>query len=258
MSSAARHAAGWALAQIGTAEAAEALAGQLRWQHDSMLATVACAALAHQPRAKVSAEHRQLVQEAARQAGNDQVQRTCTFALAALASDADARRFTQQVHSSDPITAAIAAWRLGRIESPSDEVRRALMVRFVGPAGLARDAAGASLANSIRNSNKHRQAAEIADFPTAPRGSGWAKVIDRWLVAQLTPTYTPLTAEDLAPYTQQIAAALDAAQTGTRAEREAASAVVDECTPKVRDNRDAAYACLSPLADAPLRLKVRD
>jgi tetratricopeptide (TPR) repeat protein len=251
-SGAARHAAGWALAEIGTKEAAAALADQLRWRHDSMLASLACAALSQQRRADVDDAHFEFVQKAAREAGHDEVGQMCSFALAALTDDRRADRWIEQLQSSDPTTAAIAAWRLGRVETPSAEVLEALLTRYVGPPGTARDAAGSALANLL---NDHAQPNEIEGIPAPPRGGAWRKAINRWLAATLTPEVTPLSADAFAPHVDRLEAALRQAAVGTRAEREAAAAVVDDCDPPGQAGR---FACLSPLASDPIPLPVRD
>ena len=250
---AARHAAGWALAQIGTDAAAHALSGQLKWRHDAQLSTLACLALARQERTAVDAEERRAIERAAREASQTQVKRTCTFALAALTADGDADRFTSQVQRSDPMAAAIAAWRLGRVAKADDASVEALLTRYVGPAGLARDAAGVALTNLWRD---HRQVAEIAPIPAAPRGAAWRKVIDRWLVAQVSPELDPLPADVVAEHAARIEAALHRAGEGTRAEREAARDVVESCGGAGASK--GRHACLQPLADGPVPLEVRD
>jgi tetratricopeptide (TPR) repeat protein len=250
----ARHAAGWALAQTEDGAAAEALAGELKFQNDPLLSSLACIALAHRPRKEVSADVRASIDNASRYGRSEQVRHTCAFAAAALRADDDLDGYVKQVRSSDPMLAAIAAWRLGRMRTGSDEAIEALLTRYVGPGGLARDASAAALSRLLGKPDAN---AEIAAVPAPPRGSGWTKVVDRWLESELAPEPTVLTAEALASHRQRLAAALDAASAGTRAERQSAAEVVEGCAspPGAPAGR---HACLAPLVDGPVALPVRD
>lgn len=251
---AARHAAGWALAQSDDMAAAAALAEQLRWQHDSLLSALACMSLSRRTPGEVDPEHVTLVGHASRYARSEQVRHLCAFAEAALTSDDDLKGMEGRLRSSDPTLAAIAAWRLGRRRNPDDATIEALLTRFVGPGGLARDAAAASLARLLAPKAERRPPGAI---PPSPRGGGWTKVVHRWLRAELAPEPVPLSPADVRPHRDQLAAALDAAARGTRAERESAARVVDGCASE-SGNTERVHACLAPLVDGPVELGVRD
>lgn len=252
--SAARHAAGWALAQTADRTAAEALAGELKFQHDPLLSSLACIALAHRPRKEIDEDLLGSIDNASRYGRSEQVRHTCAFAAAALRPDDQLRGYVAQVRSSDPTLAAIAAWRLGRMQSPQGEAIEALFTRYVGPGGLARDASAAALSRLLGDEGKRR---EIAAAPSPPRGAGWTTVVDRWLEAELAPAPDVLTAHAIEGHRDRLSAAIDAARAGTRAERQSAADVVDGCAPPA-GAPSGRYACLAPLVDGPVALPVRD
>ena len=94
-----------------------------------------------------------------------------------------------------------------------------------------------------------RSTGALPMVPPAARHHGWTTVLERWLKAQVAPSYEPIDARALAPYADGLAAALRAAGTGTRAERMASRQVRRTCPgdqPAQRVQADR-LVCLSPL-----------
>ena len=125
----------------------------------------------------------------------------------------------------DPTIAAIAAWRLGQLK-PGNRPREAvaaLLGRYLGVPGLARDAAAAALARQLR-------ASPPAPAPVPPlpqvRARGWEITVERWLTAVIAPDYPRLDAAALQPFQAELREALAAAQTRSRAEAQAAQTLL--------------------------------
>jgi hypothetical protein len=245
----ARQAAAWALARSGSKRAVAALAPYVRASSDPQVAALACLAVASRASAGVDADLKLRISQVAREATHSTVGHACAFASAALTSDADLDRLREQLRSSDPMLAAVAAWRLGRAPEADAATIESLALRVIGPGGLGRDAASAALARLLgkKGERKHAESA-----PPAPRSGAWSTVVERWLHDQVAPDFEPLTPEDLTPHKAAIAAALQRAREGTRAERSAARRMTEACGDGAPD--EARHICLVPLVDGPLAL----
>jgi len=225
LSMGARHAAAWALAQADQPKATHALVTNLAWGHDPLLASLGCIAVARQP-GKVSEADAKVATRLARESRHTQVRHACALADAAQTSDARWRRLRPLLQSSDPVLAAIAAWRIGRLKTPDPEAVGALTRVVIGPAGLPRDAAAAALARAV---SSDRTLPPLGMVPAAPRSRGWPAVLERWLEGEVAPAPLAVTPKDLAAYAPQIGRALDDAARGTRAERTAAEEASSLC-----------------------------
>lgn len=256
LSMGARHAAAWALAQSQQREAAEALVGNLSWGHDPLLATLGCIAVAGQPASRVPKDSAKLAARLARDSRHDEVRHACTLAEVSLTPDDRWAALKPLLGSSDPMLAAIAAWRIGQVAEPRPGAIEALVSTVIGPAGLPRDAAAAALAALVVPGRK--AAAPLGRVPSAPRSRGWSSVIDRWLEGVVAPEPVEVTTGDLQPYAAQIANALDTASRGTRAERAAATAATGPC--RAEQSRTATsgrrLACLSPVVPEAVEVPV--
>lgn len=243
----ARHAAAWALAGVGGEAAAETLGRFVELGYDPMLTSLGCLALAERPRAELSSTVAFALSVAARDNANATVRHACAFAEAVLTPDSRASRMQAALRSTDPVLAAVGAWRIGRLRTAGETGVQALLERYIGPAGLPRDAAGAAIASRLR-----ADLVPIDPLPHPAHHSVWATTIERWLKTQIAPSFEPVAVERLRPWSHHVRAALDAAAKGTRAEREAAKRA--HCT----GPRSASTACLAPLTDGALSLPPRD
>ncbi|MEX1365117.1 MAG: HEAT repeat domain-containing protein, partial [Nannocystaceae bacterium] len=242
-----RHAAAWALAGVGGREASEVLARFVESGVDPMLASLGCLVMSQRPRDELEQDVGFAISSAARHNSSATVRHACAFAEAALTPDRRIDRLHAQLQVTDPTLAGIAAWRIGRASEPNDAAVQALLVRYLGPSGLPRDAAAAGLSALIGE-----REAPLAPLP-APGGSHvWSTTIERWLEAQIAPRVDPLPAATLSPWQPQLEAALRAAASGTRAERDAAAAS------RCQAPDGSAAACLSPLVDGPVVVRSRD
>jgi hypothetical protein len=248
----ARQSAAWALARGGTERGAVALAQYLGPGSDHQLAAWACLALANHPGSSVAASHGLAAAELARDSNHPTVRHACAFAEASLTPDARLQRLHQQLRSSDPTLAGISAWRLGRSKELDSESAQVLLARFIGPAGLARDASGAALSRALGSgSQTDGQDDETRSAaPAAPSGKAWATVVDRWLHDKIAPDYEAVSAAELRKVDAELRKALRAADDGTRAERAAAERMRRRCGDAQRDDQ----ICLSPLVDEPYPL----
>lgn len=252
LSMGARHAAAWALVQAGESKAAEALVENLSWGHDPLLATLGCVALAGQDPDDIAAEHAKLAARLARDSRHLQVRHACTLAEAALTPDRRWSRLAPMLRSSDPILAAIAAWRIGRIAEPTDGAVQALTGLVIGPAGLPRDAGMAALAELV---DEGESKTTLQAVPSSPRSGGWRAVVERWIEDQVAPEPIDVDAGDLRTHATSFGAAVDVAMAGTRAERAAAEDALGACPNEEddeddEDDRGGRALCLAPLSDA--------
>lgn len=277
----ARHAAAWALAGIGGPDVGDTLARYVETGYDPMLTSLGCLVLGRLDRAEVSRDAAFAITSAARDNASATVRHACAFAEAALTPDSRVDRLHAQLRVTDPMLAAIAAWRIGRLghraggsgtaAEPTDPARRkavqSLLETYLGPAGLPRDAAAAGVVTLVQGTVVDRG----APLPAPAQDRVWATAIERWLEAQVAPRLDPLPAARLEPWAAEVQAALQAAAAGTRAERSAAartrcdaprskasgatSAPTSNAPPKEAADR---RVCLEPLVDGPFRLPVRD
>jgi tetratricopeptide (TPR) repeat protein len=279
----ARHAAAWALAGIGGRDVGETLARYVETGYDPMLTSLGCLVLGRLPRKEVSRDAAFAITSAARDNASATVRHACAFAEAALTPDTRTGRLHAQLRVTDPMLAAIAAWRLGRVGGPGSDVGadarpvaqrkagRSLLEAYLGPAGLPRDAAAAGIVTLLGGTIVD----ERSPLPSPADDHVWATAIERWLEVQVAPRVEPLPADRLGPWSAEVEAALEAAAAGTRAEREAAeharcgaapgSKTASKTTSKTASkptSKPAAkgkdHACLRPLIDGPIRLRARD
>lgn len=216
------YAAAWSLAR----SSAPAAVGHLRRfavpEQEGLIAALACAALARGGAPDSGGDLPRASRMAATSAQPLQ-RRVCALAEAALTPDDQLARLYPRLQADDPTIAAIAAWRLGQVE-PGRRPREAvvaLLRRYVGVPGLARDAAAAALARQLVASPPARE-----PLPPLPpvRARGWEITVERWLAAVIAPAYAPLPAAALTPFQGELREALAAAQASTRAEAQAAAA----------------------------------
>jgi tetratricopeptide (TPR) repeat protein len=248
----ARQAAAWALARSGSELAVAALSPHVRSSSDPQVAALGCLAVAARARTGVDADLKLRISQVARDASHSTVGNACAYASAALTSDAALDGLRHQLRSSDPMLAAVAAWRLGHAEEADAATIEALVLRVIGPGGLARDAASAALARLL---GKDRDRGETESAPPAPRSGAWSTVVERWLHDQVAPDFEPLQPGDLTPHKTAIAAALKRAREGTRAERSAAQRMTEACGERAPSGSERGrHICLVPLVDGPLPL----
>lgn len=244
----ARIAAAWGLARTSDEAGVKALIPMLDPIEDQAIVSLACIAIARQGRTATTRDAGEEVSGLARDDRRVAVRHACTYAEAALTPDHKAGRLTKGLDDEDPLVAAIAAWRLGQMSATHADaaIHVALFRRFVGPPGLARDAAGAALANLVQK-DQDAGGSRGDTLPTAARGGSWGAVIERWLRSRVAPNHDPVPAAALAEHGASIAQALRDARSGTRAERLAASRARCEL-------RGKPAACLVPLAEEPVPL----
>jgi len=250
------YAAAWSLARSSAPAAAEHMRRFAVPEQSGLIATLACAALARTG-TPGSAGDLPRVSRMAAQTSHPLQQRVCSFAEAALTPDDQLDRMYDRLQAADPTLAAIAAWRIGQV----DRKRRpraavaALLRRYVGVPGLARDASAAALARQLGPVPALGQAAEkpgigVAALPPV-RKSGWEITVERWLTAVIAPEYTPLTAGALTPFQVELGQAITAAQAGPRAEAQSAKALqtAPQC-PSAATAPDPACLDLRPLVQS--------
>ncbi len=223
-----RHAAFWALASSTHTEAAEPLRKRIRAGDDELAIALTCLGLARLSRDEARVEDLVVVDRIARESKSVPVRRTCSFAAAALTPDFRVVRLHPQLQDPDPFVAATAAWRIGQVAATKLQASsvEALFGLYLGPAGLPRDAAAASLAFLLADEDEVRG---IATPPALPEHR-WATVVERWLDETIAPDYEPLDPADLAPHLEQLRAAWTHSRTGTRAEMAAANRAAGACT----------------------------
>ena len=258
------YAAAWSLARSSAPAAAEHMRRFAVPEQEGLIATLACAALARTG-TPGSAGDLPRVSRMAAQTSHALQRRVCSFAEAALTPDDQLDRMYDRLQAADPTLAAIAAWRIGQV----DRERRpraavaALLRRYVGVPGLARDASAAALARQLGPGGPGvmgvmgvmggpggpggLSSAPIRVAPLPPvRKSGWEITVERWLTGVIAPDYTPLGADALMPFRVELGQALAAAQTGPRAEAQSAKAL-----------QTAAQCPLGPQAPEPACLDLR-
>jgi hypothetical protein len=225
-----RAAAFWALARSNDPSAAAPLRRRIRSQDDEVAITLSCLGLARLSRDEQRVEDLVVVDRIARESTRPSVRRACTFAAAALTPDFRVVRLHAQLHDADPFAAAIAAWRIGQVDSKRlrEDSIEALLRLYFGPGGLVRDAAIASL---VRLLDRAPSPGGVSQ-PPIPRQRDWETIVERWLVDHLAPTVTPLDVDALDGHLPSVLAAWQASANGTRAELHAA--------------RDSARACGQP------------
>ena len=242
-----RRTAAWALAQSDDAGALESLTPNLRLGEDTHIAALACLAMARHPEpGRLDADTKVRVRQLATESRTTVVRHACTFAHASLlpADDLDALR--GDIDHSDPLIAAIAAWRVGNAGRAERPNVAPLLTRTLGPGGLARDAASAGL---VRLLDPSQRSADDSGFAPAPRGSGWEAAFERWLQRRVVPVVEPIEPDLLEQHPEAIADAVDAARTGTRAQRAALKKAQARC-----DERSSPAICIPAIVSGPVRI----
>lgn len=205
------YAAAWALARSSAPAAAAELRRFASPEHEGLMVALACVTLARGG----GPGDRERVARLASGAGSLQARRACAFARAALTPDEQLVRVRADLQASDPVFAAIAAWRFGQVRSEPAraEAVAALLRRYLGIWGLPRDAAGAALAGLLTR-------AQTQTAPPLPplRARGWEITVDRWLSQVIAPKVAGLPASALTPHAAALGDALAATAAGTRAE----------------------------------------
>ncbi len=243
----ARRTAAWALARTQTPAGAEALIPHLRLGDDAHVVALACIAAAERTATELGGDALVRVRQVAHESRNPTVRHACTYAHAALTTPSELGSLRTQVEHTDPLVASAAAWRIGNAGPPTTANVEALLRRAIGPGGLARDAAAAALVQVL--DPEQRQAPGVQTAPPAPRGDAWSAAVERWLQRRVVPSVEPIAAEDLEAHPEAIEAAVNAAKTGTSAERAAAQKVQRSCT-----DGAAAALCLPAVARDPVAI----
>ncbi len=257
-----RYAAAWALARSSRPEAAAALRPFLRSRDDSVMASLACVALARPESHALARSERANMEMIATRARSPHGRHACAYAIAAITPDDQLDPILEQLNSSDPVVAAIAAWRLGNIDrdalgdAKTRAVIAALFGRFVGPRGLARDAASASLARLLAEGREAHTRQATRPLPASNK-DGWEITIERWIRALVAPEVQGLEPARIKPYLPELEQALDAAAEGTRAEQQAAAWIRESCgeAPAKPAENASAPRCLAPLVTRRVELK---
>ncbi|MCA9662324.1 MAG: tetratricopeptide repeat protein [Myxococcales bacterium] len=237
-----RYAAAWSA--LRAAPRTEPLDLYLGRDADNVLLSLTCLAIARDPSRVSSPKARELLDQRASGARNVHQKHACAMAVAATRGDPDLKAVIAALDSSDPHEAAIAAWRLGHVSTPTDAVVGALLRRYLGPKGLGRDAAAAALARLLGDPAARHE----APLPRLQQ-RGWEMSVTRWLIEETAPSYAPLRPADLRPWHAALRDALEAAKSGTRAERVAYRAATSGCG----DGRGG-EVCLGPLVRGTIAL----
>ena len=215
---------------------------------DTQILALSCLAIARHPEPDrlppVTKTH---VRQLATESRTTIVRHACTFAHAVLQPANALAELREDVEHTDPLVAAIAAWRVGNIGAPDRANVAPLLTRALGSGGLARDAASAALVLLLDTSQRSQHAQ--GRFAPAPRGTGWDASFERWLQQRVVPSLTPVDPSRLAARSDAIADAVDAARTGTRAQRAALQKAQARCAePSSRT------ICIPAVAAGPVRI----
>jgi len=244
----ARRTAAWGLAHSDDANALETLAPHLRLGEDTQIAALACLAMARHPTpGSIDPDAKVRVRQLATESRTTVVRHACAFAHATLQPAGSLDALRGDVEHSDPLVAAIAAWRLGNTGRAEPANVAPLLARTLGPGGLARDAASAGLVVLLDPSQRSPQ--QSAGFAPAPRGNGWEAAFERWLQRQVVPAVEPIEAAVIERHAEAITEAVDAARTGTRAQRAALRKARAGCEAGTQD-----AFCVPAVARGPIRI----
>lgn len=238
-----RQVAAWGLARAGSPRATKTLARYLRAQGDAQISTLACLAIAAAAPETIDGDLRLRVRQVANETSFATVEHACAYADAAQTSDANLGRMRDELAKRSGTRAAIAAWRLGTASEPSPASVEALAERIIGPGGLPKDAAAAALSRLLGKDSKRAQRASADDAPPSPTAA-WGTTVNRWLIERIAPRHEPLPVSAFEGYEASLAAALESARNGTRAQRAAAHKATEGCS-----ERTGKAVCLRPLVD---------
>jgi tetratricopeptide (TPR) repeat protein len=235
-----RRALSWSLLHTDTAEARRAVFERGIDGADAYTHALACHALAASRPDPVALRALGRARSAADAAPVPAVRHACQYAVATLLDDGALRELLPRLDGADPLAAAIVAHRVGSAAAGPEAIA-ALVRRWLGPSGLARDATATALGR-LRAAASTDHASPAAAAPTA----GPAATLElpavledgRWPVAfegalrRVVTEGSPVTADDLArTFPDALAVASAAAARGTRAERVALHERL--CTPEV-------------------------
>jgi hypothetical protein len=243
------YAAAWGLAAIGTRD--EVWNDALTVGADPVLAMLGCVALARRGES-VAAPLVVKVGTLARDSRWAEVRHACALSEAALVGDDEIESLAALRDPADPILAAIAAWRRGRVKGDDLDVDVALYSTLLGPAGLQRDAAAAALASRLRSAGT----VTPLDRPPAPGSRAYGPAFERWLVTVVSPGFEAIKAADIGS-TAAIRRAMAANAAGSRVERAALKRAQRPCPTHAAAASSAPTAaatslCLAPLTDETL------
>lgn len=244
----ARRTAAWALAQSDDAAALEGLSPHLRLGEDTQIVALSCLAIARHPNpARIQPDTKIRVRQLATESRTTVVRHACTFAHATLQPAGNLEELREDIDHTDPLVAAIAAWRIGNVGKAERNNVAPLLARALGPGGLARDAASAGLVLLLEPTQ--RVAHTEGRFVPAPRGTGWDASFGRWLQRRVVPVLDPVDPSRFADANEAIADAVDAARTGTRAQRAALEKARSRCA-----EPSAQTICIPAVSSGPLRI----
>lgn len=244
----ARRTAAWALAQSDDADALEGLTPHLRLGADTQIVALSCLAIARHPEpSRIRPDTKVQVRQLATESRTTVVRHACTFAHASLQSAGALDELREDLDHTDPLVAAIAAWRIGNIGAPERSNIAPLLTRALGPGGLARDAASAGLVLLLEPGQRETQIE--GRFVPAPRGTGWDATFERWLQRHLVPSLEPVDPSLFAAQGEAITDAVDAARTGTRAQRAALEKAQSRCA-----EASPHAICIPAVAAGPVRI----
>lgn len=245
----ARRTAAWALSHSDDPDALETLAPHLRLGADTQIAALACLAMARHPDPDtVDADTRVRVRQLATESRTTVVRHACRFAHASLLPPNALDELRADIDHSDPLVAAIAAWRVGSVGQAERPNVAPLLSRALGPGGLARDAASAGLVRVLDPSQRMRATTRGGGAP-APRGAGWEASLERWLQRHVVPSVEPIDPDLLSTHPEAITEAIDAARTGTRAQRAALQKATARCDGPSDDT-----FCIPTILSGPVRI----
>ncbi len=225
-----QHVALWALAKSGHPSTLVALNHQLNTS-DDLAISLACLGIATHPTANRHNTELAALRSAARRSRNATVRHACSLADASLTPDHLVASLIEQLRHSDTTIAAIAAWRLGSIDLTSipDRGLQALFQVYLGPPGVPRDAAIASLRRLFGPGPASTK------FICPPGENRWASNVERWIRDLVIPTQPfPLWRPKLTILaTKRLRTALELAlrrsEAGTRSEISAATLARQRC-----------------------------
>ena len=218
---------------------------------DPVIAALGCVALAggDQP---IAAKLLAKVGSLARESRWPEVRHACAFAEANVVRDDELDTLAAALDAADPVLAAIAAWRRGRVSADLD-VDTPLFSAVLGPAGLERDAAAAALSHRLGP----KADSPPLGRPPAPSARPYAPAFERWLLSVVAPAFEPLTATQLSQSRAAISRAMAINADGSRVQRMALrkaqqpcfarSARSDPATPRPAA-LDRTLLCLAPLS----------
>ena len=139
----------------------------------------------------------------------------CLFARAKLTKDEELEDLEPWFRSLDPISAAIAAWRVGRTKSIRSKNWQDLFTLVLGAPGIARKAALAAIYMQLQKSD----APSLPPFLPHLEQNDWPSEVQRWLMAVIAPRHPPLRNEHFQAHCREWRQALAMAKSGSQNQR---------------------------------------